>query len=1435
MTSRIDMSAPASITVLGGTAAISPLTELPPGTISLTDPNAGGTVTVRLVTRNAAASLSAGSAGGASVSSNANTLSITGTAAQVNAALATLQITEASGATSDDIIITATDPGALSASTAIAVQVIPDTGPAFASPPSSFTLTPFAVNALPGLVIGDPQLTALDLAGQGGQESLAVTLAAASGVLLLPGFSLLDNISASGLGTGTIVLDFTADRLAAVNTLLAGLEFAGAAGTSALNYSLRYIAGPLPAASTNGNIGLDIEGSLGAAGTFKTADDTIIIGPVTQTASATLNVTGITADLGGINGVGAVNIAADSSLNLPGNNLTLGGTSLDFGTLGPDGLLETGALLVADSVTFGGVLSLGAGGLLDFTGDLVADANAAVVNQLAISLGQGAVLTGGGTITAGNFSESGRITGAGTILAASGETLLIAAGSIGGGAVLEVEAGGVMVLGPVAPLYGVFNDTPLTIDNSVILSFSGAPGATPITGAYADTLDQAGGVFVITGPQAFSGTINGFAPGDRLIFPDLQNIAIANSTASSFEIIGVDQNGNTVTYNLHAAVPQGDFIYAGTDSAGDPQLSVRQSSDVLFLNSQPVSQAQIGATAGIAQPLQGLSLLLTASTTLALTLTLSVGAGVLSEAGGAATNTLTLSTVGATAMNNLLSQISYTGTGIADVLTIASATGVLAGLLQTAQITPVAAGGNNGFTNVPSEGEVADFTAASTAPNTIAAAVGQISLSATQNFADALILDGIGGTALVIDNGAVGYFDAGASVAMSGNVIVGDASGAGTLAVVTDDFLVGAGGGVDNLTIGGVSAAAGSVAEIFGTAGVSGTIFVGAGTLALAGQLGAAATSLAAKGSLFAYGSAVAAFGSLTDAGAATLTGQVIASAAAMSLSGTLALCGGTTLTDAGPLQIGSGGDLVIGPDAFLLAGNVAMSGGTIAASGLLEASAITATAGLISLTGGTLEAGALTLAGGTLAGYGVVSGSLATAGTILAQGGLLTLGTDAASTGLIKIGASASLDAVHALSGTVTFSGTDAELIINDSAVFSATVLALSAHDVVDLVGVAPSLVSFGGHHITTKDTAGNTIGGFTLSLASGQPAISIVSDGFGGALVTAGGAMPCFARGSRLLTPNGYRPVETLKPGDALITAAGDRRAICWIGRRVMDFLPTRAEPALPVVISPGAFGPNRPLRPLRLSPLHAIYVDGVLVPVTHLVNGATIRRETGRAAVTYFHVELDRHNIILAEGLACETYLDAGNRGALYEESGVRAPPGKPFARLVTGGPKLAAIRRRLHEIALAQGFTLTYQPVLRAVAEGRTALPRISMASGRRVARFTLPAKTRAVTLLSRCASPADTNPESEDRRDLALCLAQAKAGRDILTPGDGWLSRAPADDGIWMGAAADLLLPRPADHLTLSLAAIIQTWRSPALDPAAGNQVKRPSLPSPCPA
>jgi hypothetical protein len=79
--------------------------------------------------------------------------------------------------------------------------------------------------------------------------------------------------------------------------------------------------------------------------------------------------------------------------------------------------------------------------------------------------------------------------------------------------------------------------------------------------------------------------------------------------------------------------------------------------------------------------------------------------------------------------------------------------------------------------------------------------------------------------------------------------------------------------------------------------------------------------------------------------------------------------------------------------------------------------------------------------------------------------------------------------------------------------------------------------------------------------------------------------------------------------------------------------------------------------PRRDLFLSPDHAVFVDGALIPVRYLANGATIVQER-RDQVSYWHVELDRHAVILAEGLACESYLDTGNRasftGARHRES-------------------------------------------------------------------------------------------------------------------------------------------------------------------------------------
>ena len=92
-------------------------------------------------------------------------------------------------------------------------------------------------------------------------------------MLFLPGYSALSPISAAGLGTGEIFLNFTADDIGALNALLSGLEFIGPAvsGGEHLSYALRNLTGVLPNARTYGNVYLNIAGANGAGGTLPPA------------------------------------------------------------------------------------------------------------------------------------------------------------------------------------------------------------------------------------------------------------------------------------------------------------------------------------------------------------------------------------------------------------------------------------------------------------------------------------------------------------------------------------------------------------------------------------------------------------------------------------------------------------------------------------------------------------------------------------------------------------------------------------------------------------------------------------------------------------------------------------------------------------------------------------------------------------------------------------------------------------------------------------------------------------------------------------------------------------------------------------------------------------------------------------------------------------
>jgi len=192
---------------------------------------------------------------------------------------------------------------------------------------------------------------------------------------------------------------------------------------------------------------------------------------------------------------------------------------------------------------------------------------------------------------------------------------------------------------------------------------------------------------------------------------------------------------------------------------------------------------------------------------------------------------------------------------------------------------------------------------------------------------------------------------------------------------------------------------------------------------------------------------------------------------------------------------------------------------------------------------------------------------------------------------------------------------------------------------------------------------------------------------------------------------------------------------------------------------------------MRDLFLSPDHAVFANEVLVPIRHLINGSTIAR-VPTPHLTYYHVELPAHDVVLAEGLPCESYLDTGNRGAFANGSGaVHLHPNfalqiwdsQACARLVCGGAELAEVRRLLLEHAIALGHRLTDDPGLLVIADGRVLHQEVTGTTHR----IRLPANVASVRLVSRRTVPAELGHASADHRQLGIAISRVMVGGEAI--------------------------------------------------------------------
>ncbi len=586
----------------------------------------------------------------------------------------------------------------------------------------------------------------------------------------------------------------------------------------------------------------------------------------------------------------------------------------------------------------------------------------------------------------------------------------------------------------------------------------------------------------------------------------------------------------------------------------------------------------------------------------------------------------------------------------------------------------------------------------------------------------------------------------GASLTAKGGLTVQTAS---TLAVSTGVVSVSNGATLTSATMN------------IGTGSGSGTLIAdnlnvnGGGVLSVSG--GGAALSVSGNGTVSGTGNAL----TVEAGGSATFGALSLAKN-----SGSLTVNSSTLSGTAGQLIIGAG-------DAVNLSGGTIDFGSAKGALGILNNGVITGYGTLITQTG---------------------SFDFEGNGSVIASGGLLSLGAAAnasvvPSTPQFSISNSSTLQFSGAVGSgaTIDVSKGTADVLSLTSGTngdFHGTVSGFAAGDTIQVAGAASYVLS--GSTLQAYDSTGGT--GNLLQTVSFGASSPHSNETLNGSTFTV-----CFAAGSRIRTEDGDVPVEQLTEGQrvaVLRDGAIDHTPITWIGERRIN-LTAHPQPqtAAPVRILRGAIGENLPERDLVLSPDHCLFLDGKLIPAKALINGMTIVQDRDVPAVHYFHVEVDPHAVLLAEGLPVESYLDTGNRAyfqncgaalVLHPEftvnAGLKTWETHACAPLTVQPDAVRPIWQRLVDRAESLGFTApqpatTEDADLHLVANGRVVRP-MTVRGGRTV--FALPAGCDSVRLVSRATIPSDLAAYRDDWRSLGVAVSR------ITVRAEGMQAEIPAD-------------------------------------------------------
>lgn len=157
-----------------------------------------------------------------------------------------------------------------------------------------------------------------------------------------------------------------------------------------------------------------------------------------------------------------------------------------------------------------------------------------------------------------------------------------------------------------------------------------------------------------------------------------------------------------------------------------------------------------------------------------------------------------------------------------------------------------------------------------------------------------------------------------------------------------------------------------------------------------------------------------------------------------------------------------------------------------------------------------------------------------------------------------------------------------------------------------------------------------------------------------------------PCFVKGTQILTNKGYVNIENLKNGDIVMAFVDGKyveKSIKWIGKFNQKTTGIYNLYSSPIRIKKSAISDDVPNQDLLVSPIHSILFDHLLIQAIQLVNGISIYQDTTFLDVNYYHIKLDAHYIINANGVLTESYFDVFKADRDTFENGSQIE-GEPF---------------------------------------------------------------------------------------------------------------------------------------------------------------------------